>query len=1672
MRYKNYYWILIILIFSSLAAQAQRYGNEWINYGQTYYKIPISEQGIYRISKAALVEAGVPIATITPRNLQLFHRGQEQAITVEGENDGVFNDNDYIEFYGKGNDGFQDKDLYKPVSMQPHNFKNLFSDTTAYFLTWAFAQQGKRMRQYGIVNPIAPVSHHLSESIIVLQKEYSKGRGYIENDSKVHTSWNNEGEGWTGKPFGKDSSNVYAFPLSRAALNTVAPRLEVIVAGRNGLRHRAEIAISFDNINFKSIDTISFVSYTTARVTNVLPLEALLKENLFVRISALGDENNPGAVEYISVSAVRFQYPQNFNLAGVSTRTINLTENASANNVFIQWQNMPANTFVYDITTQGNVRRIAVDAFQRSGVDSVNQGRKLFVSNTPIAITASKLRKTTFRNFNPSGHNYLIISNKLLMKPTLNSANPIRTYADYRASTAGGNYDTLVVEAELLFNQFAYGEYTPLAIRRFADFMLSGTRKPEYLLIIGKGRDLSTRFLPKNEPPTYNAENLIPPLGTPSSDIAYSFGLAGSLRAPAIATGRIAAKTPTDVMVYLDKVILHEQNDYDEFWRKNMIHVSGGTSPYEIINFGIIQNNYKKIVEGKYLGGKVKMINKTTSAIVTPINLADDMNKGVAMINIFGHASVSGPDMDIGKVSSVEQGFANVGKYPLVMANGCAIGDIFTESISLDEDWVLTDKKGAIGFLAHCDQGIVGILDKFNTIFYNKMFTDSLHFGESVGKVQQRTCDEMLLGAGFGSIYDTLQVFQMVLHGDPAIAVFGATKPDYKTTDSEVKLLTPNISAVTSEIEMSVIVSNYGKVIDKPMQIAVRRILANGTVKLYPPKDFKPVLSRDTIKLKIEDYSTDLTGLNVFEVLIDANDSIAELNENNNIGRVQYFVPQTGLDIVSPKKYSIVNSSPVTLVAQSTDLLIPEREYTFQIDTSATFNSSKLKQQNITAGNIVRWQVNSYSFTDSTVYFWRVRFANDTMWQNGSFIYIQNSVEGWSQSQFFQFSESIDLGISKNDTIRRWAMPVIKQKLEVTGIGGKLSNTGQRGIIKVNGLELTTSSEPDRLCSYGGNRLVGLTMNGNTFVPELFNYVGTQRYWEYSCGRQPSALNYYAHPSPLLFYFKYFMTNNSRRSHFVVLTSAGNIDYQSWSEELKDTLVQSYGVKRSQLDLLQKGYPFVLVTRRGAAPNSANIMMGDVNNPNPLDTQISYLDTLLKAQPAFGTITSTSIGPASSWGRLYFKMLAPDPSDKYTIQVLGTDATGKDSLLVASVPNSDYNLSSISAQMFPYLKLRAIIKDSINFTPPTLRKWQVIYNGVPEGTINTAYAKLSSYTIAEKQEGETFSLPFVFENLSRRDFADSLTVTYELKGQNPSNTISKRLRIVAPSSGDTVRFNLQNLPTIGFAGDNNLEVFVNPRILPEEKYSNNFLRIPFRVNPDKVNPVLDVAFDGVRIMDGDLVASSPLIVISLRDENKYRLLKDTANMIITLRRQCQTCLSERINFGQSGVRVYPATDAARNEFRVEFQPQPALADGLYTLEVRAKDIAANAVGRPYSINFEVVSKSSVTHFYPYPNPFSTSTRFVFTLTGSEIPEDIKVQIMTVSGKVVREIMRNELGNIRIGNNISTFAWDGTDEFGDKLANGVYLYRVMMQHNGQSIEHRETAADNNFKHGFGKMYIMR
>jgi hypothetical protein len=321
---------------------------------------------------------------------------------------------------------------------------------------------------------------------------------------------------------------------------------------------------------------------------------------------------------------------------------------------------------------------------------------------------------------------------------------------------------------------------------------------------------------------------------------------------------------------------------------------------------------------------------------------------------------------------------------------------------------------------------------------------------------------------------------------------------------------------------------------------------------------------------------------------------------------------------------------------------------------------------------------------------------------------------------------------------------------------------------------------------------------------------------------------------------------------------------------------------------------------------------------------------------------------------------------------------------------------------------------------------------------------------------------------------DSLKVVYYVENEQRvmQHLMTKKIQGLKP---DSVAATSLEFSSLGMSGRNKLWMEVNPQDeqwQKEQFHFNNRAIIDFFVVEDKTNPLLDVTFDGIHILNKDIVSPRPNILISLKDENKFIALNDTANFAVYLRYPDGNL--ERVHFmkqGQEQMRFYPAS-LPKNSCRIEYQPM-LTRDGEYELRVQARDGSKNASGsNDYVITFMVINRSTITEVLNYPNPFSTSTRFVFTLTGTEIPSHFKIQIMTVTGKVVKEIHKEELGHIRIGRNISDYAWDGRDEFGDRLANGVYLYRVITKINGQSIEHNSTNADQYFHKGFGKMYLMR
>jgi len=287
-----------------------------------------------------------------------------------------------------------------------------------------------------------------------------------------------------------------------------------------------------------------------------------------------------------------------------------------------------------------------------------------------------------------------------------------------------------------------------------------------------------------------------------------------------------------------------------------------------------------------------------------------------------------------------------------------------------------------------------------------------------------------------------------------------------------------------------------------------------------------------------------------------------------------------------------------------------------------------------------------------------------------------------------------------------------------------------------------------------------------------------------------------------------------------------------------------------------------------------------------------------------------------------------------------------------------------------------------------------------------------------------------------------------------------------------------------FPGVNNVFLAFNPdNDQPEQYQFNNFIYRNLFVKGDTLTPLLDVTFDNTHILNGDIVSSKPNILIKLKDEAKWMLL-DTASLVSVQVRYpdgnglvSQNSITRTFNVDSDTLKFIPAQPApnANNTATLDFNPAFS-QDGDYELIVTGKDRSNNKAGTmEYRVGFQVISKAMISNMLNYPNPFTTSTAFVFTITGAEVPQNIKIQILTVTGKIVREITKEELGPLRVGRNITEFKWDGTDQYGQKLGNGVYIYRVVTNLNGASLDkYRSKGEDTDkyFNTGYGKMYLMR
>lgn len=887
--------MLVLLSQTKLYAQwGAPYSNSWLSdlHKQNFVKIGVKKDGVHRIPISILPAS---FSKNDPSKLQLWHRGKEVAI--------ISASNKEIVFYGVKNDGKSDELLYRNSALEPdpkaraNPYMSIYSDESFYFLT--ISEINLPLRAKSISKSFdetqAAVKYHLQTDLITFAEEdsYSPQNNFFT--LTMIQSFLESGKGMTSKVYGKNATLTHpllfgdpVFPFQFENLvreSEQKTEIELLIYGRTNTDNDVSVQIGKNTSSLRTLP-----GHLTPRgFTEEKKQFEILNET---DVSADGSftfklfsnkvTSDWNAVGMYSVTYYKIAYPQAIDMAGKKSKVFTLVP---TNDVFsrVSIANPISNALVYDITDSDNPILLSgrlIKGMLEVIVPRSNQALSLLVTSEINDIAIDKIESVSMPFIDPLEYDYLILTTEKLYDGAVE-------YSDYRKSTAGKSYKPLVVKIKDIYNQFNYGEPSPVAVRRFVDYMLSkGVKTAHNLLLVGNSISYGDSTVRNKE-----LRNQVPTIGYPGSDILLVSGLAGAkLNVPAIPVGRISATTVQQVRNYLDKVKSYEQvSNLDIGWKKKVLHLSGGKSANEITQLQKSLESLVPIVENGEVGGSVKAFQKQSTIEVEKVNITPELNEGVGMISYFGHGNPIVTDLDMGYVSDVTRGYQNINKYPLMYFNGCGVGNIFKGNTDedytsssrepLSADWLCAKQKGAIAIIANSYYTFLTPSSTYVKELYLNIFDDAKGSNLSIGQIQKALAEKITSGSF--SAYDLSNMHQSVLQGDPAMHLISEKLPDYKI-DANIGIVIRSESdkktiGESEKLNIDVAISNLGRNENNVLPVNVKYVYVDGSIDTKN-ENIGPIASSETLHLSIKN----LKPLRSIVVQLDPLGKIKEINKNNN----------------------------------------------------------------------------------------------------------------------------------------------------------------------------------------------------------------------------------------------------------------------------------------------------------------------------------------------------------------------------------------------------------------------------------------------------------------------------------------------------------------------------------------------------------------------------------------------------------------------------------------------------------------------------------------------------------------------------------------------------------------------------------------------------------------------
>lgn len=700
-----------------------------------WFRVAVDKEGVYRMDRNYLESLGISVSSLDPRTIRVFsHHGdilpelnasfrfkdlQELPIWVAGEQDGSFDNNDFVLFYGNTPSKF----VYDSVSNSMVFSKHYYAKESIYFIQIG-ERTGKRMRT---------IPSNSTQNFSFTVNDFNDAHRH-ERDLVNHIK---SGKRWYGEHFDRILRHTisHTFP-NRVNGSAVFVRTEVVARSLQSSTFTFSIQ---DSNRFFSVAPLFNLDYSNHFVTQPFVRNFTIASVTGNTINCDISYSKPLSTSEGWLDYVEFHVKRHLRHSGQQTVFQNLESTQHSSSKFIIEGTVGLQ--FWDVSNPMD------PAFQQT---SFNDNAHSFVTATfknlkkYISISSEFIPKPLGRVANQNLHGIRDIQYIIVAAPEFVSA--AEDLAQFHRTTNG--LSTIVVTTRQIYNEFSCGIQDVTAIRDFLkmlwDEASSPEKRPGYLLLFG---DASYDYLDiiqnnTNFVPTFQSLNSNNPNFSFCTDDYFALmddnegemePISGKVGMLDIAVGRLVAGTISQANALVSKVKRYHSEEAFGAWRNEYTFVADDMDlTWEDIFVresefysklileerpaSIINSLYLDAFEQKSLGG-----GERYPSAVEAIN--NGIERGTLFWNYNGHGGTFGLASE--RVIEIPQinSWRNRNKLPLFVTATCEFSRYDDPGmLSGGENVLLNPEGGAIGLLTTTRLVLVTQNSSITFQFFNESF--------------------------------------------------------------------------------------------------------------------------------------------------------------------------------------------------------------------------------------------------------------------------------------------------------------------------------------------------------------------------------------------------------------------------------------------------------------------------------------------------------------------------------------------------------------------------------------------------------------------------------------------------------------------------------------------------------------------------------------------------------------------------------------------------------------------------------------------------------------------------------------------------------------------------------------------------------------------------------------